>query len=265
MPEPIDGPKPARTPAKPGDFASSFFIEHGPRELIGPYILALNKALNDRGVTVQNGSFEELLATNEKNLDSWPPLVSTLNPELHTLNAENSFCFLGRDETGEVVATQAGRLFDMGSRSFKDITESLELFYADPKASARPGETWTITAPKAAEITGRIAYTGAVWYHPRFRGRGLASLMPRIARAYALTTWDAAATIVFMSNKNFAQKLHEKTGHVNFEPAVHARKSVYGDADFMFFWMYQQDIIREMGALLAGQADGIMVAGRNAQ
>lgn len=252
-------------PAAKSDFVSSFTITYGPRELIAPYVLMLNRALADRGITLEHGTLEQLLETNNRNRDSWLPLFPSLNPESQTFTPENSFCFLGRDADGDIVATQAGRLFDWRGKTFKQATESLELLYADPKAQALAGETWTVSAPIAAELTGNIAFTGAVWYHPKVRGRGLATLLPPLARAYALAYWNVDATIVMMSQKNFSAELHKRTGHVNFQAAVHARGSTHGDVDYMLFWMRQQDIVREMGERLAGQADGVAVAGRNAQ
>ncbi len=242
--------------AKPqSEFISDLYIEHGPRELLGRYFLQANKAIADRGIALEFAPFSELLRVNEANRDSWLPLFPALNPQFCGLSEDNSFCIVGRDAEGEVVATQAGRLFDWQNTSFAEAACNMSLLYDDPATSANPGETWTVTAPMASELCGTIAFTGAVWYHPKVRGRGLASLVPRLARGIALAKWNVDATIVMMSNNTHSHGLFKKTGHVNFQDGVHARASTHGDVDYLLFWMMQTDIVREIGEFLAAESE----------
>lgn len=247
--------------AKPqSEFISNIYIEHGPRELLGRYFLQANKALVDRGIFLELGSFDDLLRVNEANRDSWLPLFPALNPQFCKLNEDNSFCIVGRDDEGEIVATQAGRLFDLQDSSFADAALNMTLLYDDPSESANPNEVWTVSAPMASELRGKIAFTGAVWYHPKVRGRGLASLIPRLARAFALARWNINATVVMMSKNTHSQGLFRKTGHVNFQDGVHARASTHGDVDYLLFWMLQTDIMREVGDFLAAEGNGRAVS-----
>ena len=71
-------------------------------------------------------------------------LFPAFNPEFCELNEDNSFCVVGRDENGDIVATQAGRLFDWRSSSFAEAAGNLTLLYDDPEKSALPGEAWTV-------------------------------------------------------------------------------------------------------------------------
>jgi hypothetical protein len=58
-----------------------------------------------------------------------------------------------------------------------------------------------ITAPSAETMVGRIAFVGAVWYHPDWRGKGLVGPMGRINRAYAFTRWYADYSISIMTEE----------------------------------------------------------------
>ncbi|MFY0615210.1 MAG: hypothetical protein JXQ99_27015 [Hyphomicrobiaceae bacterium] len=260
---PIEVQSPNPTPQS--EFISNLYIQHGPRELLGRYFLQANKALTDRGIFLETGTFADLLRVNEANRDSWLPLFPALNPQFCQLDEDNSFCIVGRDADGEIVATQAGRLFDWQNSSFAEAAVNMTLLYDDPSQSANPNETWTVSAPMASELRGKIAFTGAVWYHPKVRGRGLASLIPRLARALSLTQWNVDATVVMMSKNTHSQGLFKKTGHVNFQDGVHARASTHGDVDYLLFWMRQTDIIREIGNFLAAEGDGRAVPDGNAE
>lgn len=207
----------------------------------------------------------ELLRVNQANADSWLPLFPALNPQFCQLNESNSFCLVGRNDEGEIVATQAGRLFDWRNSSFAEAAQSLALLYDDPTRSANPGESWTVTAPKAFELSGSIAFTGAVWYHPKVRGRGLASLIPRLARSLSLAKWNVDATVVMMSNNTHSHGLFKKTGHVNFQDGVQARASTHGDVDYLLFWMMQKDIIREVGEFLSTESERRTASDGNAE
>lgn len=247
------------------DFISNVYIEHGPRELLSRYFLQANRAIAERGVALEFGAFDELLRVNEANRDSWLPLFPALNPQFGGLDDDNAFCILGRDDEGEVVATQAGRLFDWPERSFADAATDMTLLYDDPSTQANPGENWSVSAPMAHQLRGKIAFTGAVWYHPKVRGRGLASLVPRLARGLALTQWNVDATVVMMSKNTHAHGLFKKTGHVNFEDGVTARASTHGDVDYLLFWMLQADIVREIGDFLAAENDRLSASDGNTE
>ena len=247
------------------EFISDLYIEHGPRDLLGRFFLLANKAVADRGIFLEFSSMRELLRVNQANADSWPPLFPAFNPEFCELNEDNSFCVVGRDENGDIVATQAGRLFDWRNSSFAEAAGNLTLLYDDPAKSALPGEAWTATAPMAADLHGMIAFTGAVWYHPKVRGRGLAALVPRLARGMALARWNVDATVVMMSKLNHSKGLFKRTGHVNYQDGVQARGSVYGDVDHLLFWMKRTDILQEISKFLTAESERRAASDGNAQ
>jgi hypothetical protein len=78
-----------------------------------------------RGISL--ATFDELLAVNEQNRDSWRPLVGVFDPRLNMLEPSSSYCILGRNELGEVVSTQAARLYAWRQTNFHDEATSLRL------------------------------------------------------------------------------------------------------------------------------------------
>jgi hypothetical protein len=170
-------------------FLSELRIEHGPVDLVRRF-LRYADALNRRqGVVLSFASLEELRAVNERNLDSWKPLMSNFDPQLNSIAPDDAFCLLGRNAEGDVVSTQAGRLYTWQGTNLKQEAESLRWFYRNPEVSKRPGETCIVTAPSAPHISGRVAFLGAVWYHPDYRKRMPTLVDLRIGHYYALAKW----------------------------------------------------------------------------
>ena len=137
------------------------------------------------------GTFEDLWQVNQRNRDSWRNLISQYDYHAcpQGLAPERAFCLIGRNEQGEIVATQGARLVVLENESLYDIATSMRLLYDNPERDKLPGERCEVTAAIAHTIRGRLLINGAVWYHPNYRKRQLSMIMPRVARAYALTHW----------------------------------------------------------------------------
>ena len=190
------GPRPVAAPVQPlltgRSFLADITVEHGPPGLLGRYFLAADQASRARGIRITFGTYEELMEVNAKNLASWWPMVSMYNlrdcPK--GLSPDRAFCLFGTNADGDVVATQCGRIYALAATSLYDELTSLRAFYDDPTPAMARGEACTVSAKIARELRGRILLGGGAWYRPDFRGRGLATIFPRISRAYALTRWD---------------------------------------------------------------------------
>ena len=83
-------------------------LNHGPIPEIGRFLLAADAALMRRGVRLSLGSISDLIAIQRRNEASWPILAPNLDSRYSDVSDLNSYCLIGRDMTGRVVATQAG-------------------------------------------------------------------------------------------------------------------------------------------------------------
>ena len=182
-------------PAVRPSLFSQITVQHGPAALLGRVFLLCEAQLRERGVMLAFADMPQLLVVNAANSDSWAPLWSGFNPAFSYLTPDNSFCILGYDRHGAVVATQAARFLDWPDTTYQREAESLRLMYADPEASKLPGEQCRVTALAARGVTGRVVNTGAGWYRRDFRGKGLVSLLPRMARALAYTRWGTDCSV----------------------------------------------------------------------
>jgi hypothetical protein len=212
-------------------FLDAIRIDHGPHHLFGRLFLLADSTAKSLGVRLVFASMHDLVAANRFNSQSWRPLLPHYDPAYGGITDDNAFCVLGINGSGEVVATQAARLYSLGEASFLEEAASLRLFYPDPSTQARSGETCTITAPSAQTIRGRIAFSGAAWYRPDYRGRDLVEVLSRVSRAYAHAIWKTERTVTFVSKPLVDKGFVQRCGYAHIEYAVELRGFAIGPYD----------------------------------
>jgi hypothetical protein len=230
-----------------GRVPSQLRIEHGPINLLGRYFLMADTAARDRGVTLYFASMQDLVDINQANADSWRPLVPIFDAVLGGVTAETGFAIIGRDKEGQVVATQGARFYDWTNSTLLNEARSLRMIYADPDAAIARGDRCAIATPAAITISGRVVFSGAGWYRRDYRGKGLAHILPRISRAYALTRWNTDFTISFMGDAVLAGGMADRTGYTRIEPScVDLVASPLGPLRCGLVWMPRHELIADL-------------------
>jgi hypothetical protein len=130
-----------------------------------------------------------------------------------------SFWVEALDERGCPVATHAGHLYDWQDTNLEQELTSLRAFFRDPAPHLANGDSIIVEAPSAQRIRGRVMGGGAVWVRPDHRGNGLATLVPRVSRAYALTRWDIVGSWAVMEPRIRDQGLARRQRQAG-EPAL---------------------------------------------
>jgi hypothetical protein len=226
-------------------------VKYGPVGLLGRFFLWADTAARDRGVTLFFAGLQDLVDVNRANSDSWRPLVPIFDPVLGGVTPETGFVIIGRDKAGQVVATQAARLYDWSNTTLKDEAISLRMFYADPDAAFARGDRCAITTPVAKNIAGRVVFSGAGWYRRDFRGTGLATILPRISRAYAFTRWNTDFTISMIGDAVIAGGMAERTGYTKIEhSSVELVASPLGAMRCALVWMPPDQLLADLAAIM---------------
>lgn len=234
-------------------FLDGLQLNYGPLDEFGAFFHRAYRAAQDYGVHLSFGTFAELMDVNRANLGNWRPIIPTFDPACSELTADNAFCILGRDRHGDVVATQAFRLFKWPTKSFWSAAEDLTLYYADPARDAAPGETCEVTAQAARNVHGRVAFGGAVWYRPDYRHAYLSYIIPRIARTIAFSRWSTDYTASMIQDSVFARGMGSRVGYPSTDWHVRTHNSPMGNITFAFVWMdpdYLIEDVRGFEALL---------------
>ena len=238
--------------AKPGELISTITVQKGPVDILGRFFLAADASARARGVTLSFGTFDDITATNALNRDSWKPLHSMFDMRFHDFNPANSFCIIGRNAEGDVVATQAARRIDLTGTTLYDEAVSLKLCYDHPERDKAPGEYCTVSAEMTKSITGIALLGGAVWYRKDYRGQALATILPRLSRAYAHTIWEQDYTTSMMVAGVANGGVAAASGYTNIQPDVKFINNPMGNVHTYFVWMEPPQLIADLRTYLGG-------------
>jgi hypothetical protein len=239
-------------------------VEYGPIERLGRYFLQLDKAAAARGLSLSlHSDFAALARVNAANRQSWSALTPLFDHRWGGIGPENGFWIAGHDAKGEIVATQAARLYPWLDRTLESELTSLRLFYAEPMRQKQPQERCLVTAPCARTIRGRVVFSGSTWVRPDYRGRGLASILPRISRAYAFTRWYSDITMSMVRRNLVEGGLVGRYGYSRVEYSVNWLGSAKGDLELAVVWMDRAELLNDIERFMAAPA--AEVAEREAQ
>jgi hypothetical protein len=203
-------------------------IKHGPAPLLAKFVLEGDKAARGIGVRLRlRNDFAELVYVNKHAAvrQSWHPLMDIFNPEYSDLVPENSYWISGEDERGEIVLTQAGRVYYWPDTTLQQ--EARLMFYG----GREKGQRCVVTAADAELIMGVVFYGGSGWVRPDFRGRRLMRLVPRLGRAYALARWPVDWGISFVLPNLVDNGIAAGYGYKRASYSIYFPGSVLGDAD----------------------------------
>ncbi len=241
-------PEPAaRTWSEPWDneqtLLSGINIDYGPADRLGRLFLKAETAARDAGVRLSFAPLEAMADINRNNRNSWRPLVPLFIPGLGGITPETGFCILGRNRQGEVVATQAARLYSWTDTNLKQEAESLRMFYSDPQKVRQPGEECRVSAPSASQIAGRVVFSGGTWFRPDYRNRGLMQFLPRISKGVAFTRWFSDITLTVMAESVIAGGTDRRAGYEHMEWDVELINTPVGSARFALLWTRREALL----------------------
>jgi hypothetical protein len=237
-----------QSPQRPRSFLDGLRLDHGPIADIGRFLLAAEDTVASYGIALSFARIADLVALQENNEVSWPLLAPWMSAKFAPLSDDNSYCLLGRNAQGKVVASQAGRIYRLGDRTLRHIVDDHSIIYGKPKSLDGQNPFIRLAAPSAAKLGGTLVYSGALWVDPAHRGNKLAALLPRISRAYAHGRFGTETTFCFVSDQIAASPLFAMYGYTNREPGFslwEGEKRIY---EASLLWMHSNQLVSDMNA-----------------
>lgn len=245
-------PQPSR---KSRPLISDITIEHGPLDLLGRFFLKADTEARQRGVTLTFAPMQDLIDINRSNPETWRPILPLFDPACGGINDDNAFCILGHNTKGEIVATQAARLYRWSGTSFHEEASSLRLFYEDPDRHRAEREQVEVTAPIARQLTGSVIFAGGIWYRPDYRNIGLPYILPWLSRAYAYTRWKHNYSMSIMAAEVYARGMARRSGYSKADWEVwlrHTPVDPTGNIRCALVWMDEDDLLGGVKEFLGG-------------
>jgi GNAT superfamily N-acetyltransferase len=225
-------------------------IKHGPAPLLSRFVLEGDKLARQMGIRLRlRYDFGELLYINKQEVSrgTWFRLVDMFNPQCTDLSPQNSYWISGEDENGEIVVTQAGRVYYWPDTTLKD--EARLMFYGGHDK----GQRCIVTAQDAAAISGVVFYGGSVWVRPDFRGRRLSQLLPRLGRAYAAARWPIDWGVSFVAPVLVEKGVAAGYGYKHSSYSIFYPASPWGDLEVVLVSLTAAEAYRDFAEILASE------------
>ena len=230
-------------------------IKHGPARLLSRFVLEGDKAARRMGIRLRlRHDFGELLYLNEREVaqGNWFKLVNMYNPAYCDLSPENSYWISGENEKGDIVLTQAGRIYYWPETSLAE--EAHAMFYAGHDED----HICNVTAPAARWIGGVVFCAGSHWIRPDFRGQRLSHLLARLGRAYAMSRWPVNSAIALVAPVLVAKGVSVGYGYKHASHSIFYPASPWGDLEVVLAYVSQNEAYEDIAEYLAKEFSGSM-------
>jgi hypothetical protein len=228
-------------------------IKHGPARLLAKFVLEGDKAARQLGIHLRlRHDFEELRYINRQQVarQTWFPLVKTYDPQYNDLTPDNSYWISGEDEHGEIVVTQADRVYYWPETTLQEQARSM--FYAGCEAD----QCCLVTAPAAKLITGVALCAGAHWIRPDFRGQRLSHLLARLGRAYALARWPVDWAIALVAPILIEKGVSSGYGYKHASRSIFFPGSQWGNLEVVLAYLSAEEAYEDMAEFLTIELSG---------
>ena len=236
-------------------------VKHGPARLLSRFVLEGDMAARQMGLRLRlRHDFGELLYLNEREVahGNWFKLVNMYNPAYCDLSPENSYWISGENEAGDIVLTQAGRIYYWPETSLSEQAHAM--FYADHGE----GQLCNVTAPAAGHIGGVVFCAGSHWIRPDFRGHRLSHLLARLGRAYAMSRWPVEWAIALVAPVLVAKGISAGYGYKHASHSIFYPASPWGDLEVVLAYLSQNDAYEDIAEYLGKEFSGSMTEGLSA-
>jgi len=225
-------------------------VKHGPAPLLSRFVLEGDKAARQMGLRRRlRHDFGELLYLNQREVahGNWFKLVNMYNPAYCELSPENSYWISGENEQGDIVLTQAGRIYYWPETSLAE--EARSMFYAGDDE----GQLCRVTAPAARRIGGVVFCAGSHWIRPDFRGRRLSHLLARLGRAYAMARWPVEWAIALVAPVLVAKGVSAGYGYRHASHSIFFPASPWGDLEVVLAYLSQDEAYEDIAEYLGSE------------
>ena len=231
----------------------ALIVKHGPARLLSRFVLEGDKAARRMGIRLRlRNDFGELLYLNQREVahGNWFKLVNMYNPQYCDLSPENSYWISGENEQGDIVLTQAGRIYYWPETSLAE--EAHAMFYA----GHGEGHICNVTALAARRIGGVVFCAGSHWIRPDFRGHRLSHLLARLGRAYAMSRWPIDSAIALVAPVLVAKGVSAGYGYKHASHSIFYPASPWGDLEVVLAYLSQNEAYEDIAEYLAREFSG---------
>lgn len=222
-----------------------------PKELYASvqYVSAITEIARTCGITLEVGSdfesFREALTAHP----DMPPIYPMFDPACSYVDWTNGLWIKGTDSEGEIVHTQALRQLDLSQTTLAEHLKLHRRKYVIQGAAIDPDLSLYTEGSAWHTIRGRVCYHGQLWLKGGpggYRGKGLTTILPRLALALAYLQWSPDYVFGFMTPKAACGGLSAREGYMHFEPGIWRVPGDTRKHETWMVWMSREDLAHQM-------------------
>lgn len=186
------------------------------------FVTAILDMASEHGMVIEMGSDFDLYESYISSHRTHQPLGLPFDPKLHDMNEDSGFWIVGWNESGELVHTQAMRLFNLGGLALSDYLGQRFVDFPPTGLDLDLERSHYQPGPGAKRISGRACYHGELWVKgdDRYRGTGLPGLLARFALATCVLRWSPDHIFGFMPERYAFRGLAEREGYMHTDPGA---------------------------------------------
>lgn len=217
--------------------------------------LACNIA-KQNGVSLHVGTcfkeYSDLISTQRRH----QPVGQPFDDKLNDFDAASGFWIAGRNQSGELIHTQAMRTLDLCGRPLSSYLAESYLDFPPAGVDLDLAKSRYHPGPSAHRIHGTVCYHGDFWLSGDYRGTGLANILARFALASGLLRWTPDYIIGFMIRQVAFKGLAEREGYMHSEPGAlfWHRADIDQALEAFMVWMANEDLEYLLSIPLQGMA-----------
>lgn len=92
-----------------------------------------------------------------------------------------------------------------------------------------------------------MCYSGGAWYHPDYRGLGLASIIPRLSRTIAYSRWNTDFTVSLAESVLVEKGVVDRYGYTRVETGLDWLNSFIGHLlNLHLLWMDRSELFSDL-------------------
>ena len=174
------------------------------------------------------------------------PIYPVFDTASSYIDHTNGFWICGFDSLGELVHTQAVRVFDLSGISLAQHLNVHRHKYITPDTTPDPDLTFYSGPGSLDKITGKVCYQGEFWLRARGlggpRSQGATSLLSRILFEIMVGIWNPSYVFAFVPRQLAAKGAHLRYGYSHCEPGRWLGPDGQVTEEDYLIWMDANDI-----------------------
>jgi hypothetical protein len=206
--------------------------------------------LERTGIRIEIGDDFTKYRAYRSKLSDRGPIYPMFDVASSYIDHTNGFWICGFNDEGDLIHTQAVRLFDLSGISLETHLNKHRHKYITPDSTPDPDQTF-YSGPDALQfITGQVCYQGEFWLRARGlggpRSQGVTTLLARLVLELTVATWNPSYVFALVPQRVAAKGAHLRYCFNHCEPGQWIGPDQQVTEEDYLIWMEAKELARSL-------------------